>query len=292
MTGHPPWLRFQAYVVGLPKTGSTSLATIFGRYRSGHEWDLMDLVETGLARQRGDLTDDGFWRATGRRLDPPSLEMDSTTSHYLYADLLAERYPRAVFVHSVRDVGGWASSVLDMVLRKRLARRRLEIPYSRWESQYLAQMTEGRYDLDPASVENDSASLAPLVRYWAAHMARMPRVLPADRTVVVRTKDIPQRLDDLAALVGVPVETLRDDLAHANRAPLTFDRFALFADDEVEQAYRENCATTMADLFPAEHEAWSASRPSASTTDWDEYVAALDEWVADAIERHGQGVAH
>jgi hypothetical protein len=123
-------------------------------------------------------------------------------------------------------------------------------------------------------------------------MARMPSVLPADRTLVVRTKDIPQRLDDLAALVGVPVETLRDDLAHANRAPLTFDRFALFADDEVEQAYRENCATTMADLFPAEHEAWSASRPSASTTDWDEYVAALDEWVADAIERHGQGVAH
>lgn len=291
MAGHPPWLRFQAYVVGLPKTGSTSLATVFGRYRSGHEWDLMDLVETGLQYRQGDLDDVDFWHATGRRLDPPALEMDSATSHYLYADLLAERFPKAVFVHSVRDVGGWVSSVLDMVLRKRLARRLLDIPYSRWESQYLALMTEGRYDLDPTSVEDDSASLAPLMRYWAAHMSRMPTVLPADRTLVVRTGDIRHRLDDLAALAGVPASTLRDDLAHANRAPLTINRFSVFGDDEVQSAYDEHCSGIMAAMFPQEHAAWPISRPAASATDWDAYVAALEEWVADAVERHGQGAA-
>jgi hypothetical protein len=287
VTGHPPWLRFQAYVVGLPKTGSTSLATVFARYRSGHEWDLMDLVEAGLARQRGDLSDDGFWRAMGSRLHPASLELDSATSHYLYADLLAARYPKAVFIHSVRDVGGWVSSVLDMVLRKRLARRILDISYSRWESQYLALMTEGRYDLDPASVEDDSTSLAPLMRYWALHMARMPRVLPPDRTLVVRTRDIPQRLDDLAALAGVPVATLRDDLAHANKAPLTFDRFAAFSSDEVRDAYDEHCASIMATTFPQEHAAWTGARRTQPTPDWDAYVAALEVWVADAVEKHG-----
>src|SRR3989338_10209299 len=31
--------KFQAYVVGLPKTGTVSLAGIFGNYRSRHEFD-------------------------------------------------------------------------------------------------------------------------------------------------------------------------------------------------------------------------------------------------------------
>lgn len=289
MANHPPWLRFQAYVVGLPKTGSTSLATVFGNYRSSHEWDLMELVGAGLARQRGELSDAGFWQATRGRLDPPSVEMDSATSHHLYVDLLASRFPKAVFVHSVRDVGGWVSSVLDMVLRKRLARRLMDVPYSRWESEYLAVMTEGRYDLDPANVDDDGTSLAPLMRFWAAHMKQMPAVLPADRSLVVRTRDIGRRFDDLAALVGVPASSLREDLAHVNLAPVTFDRFAVLGGAEVQQAYDEHCAETMAKVFPEEHAAWPITRQSATTTDWDEYVGATMEWVTAAVKEYGEG---
>ena len=252
----------------------------------------MELVGLGLARQRGDLSVEDFWPRTGRRLDPPSLEMDSATSHYLYADLLAERYPKAVFLHSVRDVGGWVSSVLDMVLRKRLARRIIDIPYSEWESNYLSRMTEGRYDLDPSNTSDDSASLAPLMRYWADHMRSMPRLLPPERTLVVRTRDIAERLGDLASHVGVPTQTLRADLAHANRAPLSFDRFAAFATDEVRATYDNECASIMAELFPQEHAAWLPGQHDSAPTDWDVYVTALDVWVADAVARFGPGVAH
>lgn len=53
-----------------------------------------------------------------------TLELDSTTSHHLYADFLRDRYPRAVFVHTIRDVASWTTSLLDMVLRQRIARAR------------------------------------------------------------------------------------------------------------------------------------------------------------------------
>lgn len=291
MANHPPWLRFQAFVVGLPKTGSTSLATVFGNYRSAHEWDLMDLVASGLARQSGNLSDGEFWEATQGRLHPPRIEMDSATSHHLYADLLADRFPQAVFVHSVRDVGSWVSSLLDMVLRKRLARRLLDIPYSSWESQYLGLVTEGHYDMDPASVEPDQASMAPLMRYWAAHMTQMPKVLPPERSLVVRTRDIASRLDDLAALAGVPASSLRADLVHVNRAPVTFDRFAAFGGDDVHETYVEHCAEIMAEVFPEEHASWPRTRTSATTTDWDEYVAATMDWVAQAVRESGQAAA-
>lgn len=292
MAQHPPWLRFQAYVVGLPKTGSTSIATVFGNYRSGHEWELMRLVGAGLARSRGELTDAQFLAVVGDRLEPAALEMDSATSHYLYTDVLRERFPRAVFVHTVRDVRSWVTSLLDMVLRKRLARRLVDVPYSVWESQYLDMMTEGNYDLDPERTADDGSSVPALMRYWAGHMRQMADHLPADRSLQVPTREIHQRIADLAALVGVPAHTLRADLAHANRAPVQFDRFAAFDGPELRATYDEYCADIMASVFPVEHATWQADMAAhdagrVNSAGWDAYLADSLEWVQAAVAAHG-----
>lgn len=287
MSTHPPWLRFQAYVVGLPKTGSTSIATVFARYRSAHEWDLMPLVGLGVQYRTGEIGAEELWDRAGRRLDPPGLEMDSATSHHLYADVLAERFPQARFVHTVRDVRGWTTSLLDMVLRKRLARRMIDVPYSEWERSYLAYLTDGAYLLDPGSADDDRAAVVPLMRYWAAHVRDMAARLPADRTLVLRTRDIAHRTDALAALVAVPVESLRVDLSHANRAPLTLDRMGAFDSPAIRAAYDEHCADLMAALFPEEHAAWLGSAGRTTPADWDGYVADLTEWVAAAVAEHG-----
>ncbi len=293
MPNHPPWLRFQAYVVGLPKTGSTSLATVFGNYRSGHEWELMELVRHALARSRGDLTDKEFLRATGSRLAPPSLEVDSATSHHMYAEVLRDLFPHAVFIHSIRDVSSWVTSLLDMILRKRLARRLVDIPYSLCETEYLADMTERTYNLDPEDNATDQTSLAPLMRYWGVHMRRMAAVLPPGRTLRLRTRDIAARFPEMANLVGVPVETLRADLTHVNKTPLRFDRFTAFDSPELRAVYDEHCADIMAELFPDEHSKWINARVAPENRpiqDWDTYISALREWVAMAVKSSGVSV--
>ena len=162
MTVHPPWLRFQAYSVGLPRTGSTSIAALFGRYRTGHEWQLMELVGPALARRRGELGDEEFVRATGCRLVPPPLEMDSATCHHLYADLLGRLLPGAVFLLTMRDVRSWVSSFLDMALGQRIAFRLTGRPPSRWHDVYPPFLTEGVCDLEGRG--DDRAALPPLMR--------------------------------------------------------------------------------------------------------------------------------
>ena len=299
MPAHPPWLRFQAYVVGLPKTGSTSMSTLFGNYRSGHEWQLMELVGHALARRQGELTDAAFLQATGRRLVPASLEMDSTTSHCLYTDLLIQQFPQALFIHTARDVISWVSSLLDMMLRKRLARQIIQLPYSTWESGYLDLITEGNYDLDPYHRRDDRSSIAPLMRYWAAHMREMAGLLPAGRSLRVRTRDIdnPQQLQEIADFVGIPLSSLRTDLAHTNQAPLRFDRFKAFDSKVLRAVYDKECAGTMAELFPDEHLAWLAYSSGAvgertEVPDWERYQGAVLEWVVDAVKQYGPGAAH
>lgn len=292
MSVHPPWLRFQAYVVGLPKTGSTSVATLFGRYRSAHEWELQQLIESAIRRRNGELDDEAFLRATGERLVPASLEMDSATCHHLYADLLCDRFPSAVFLHTVRDVLSWTSSLLDMMLRKRIARRFIQMPYSVWERDYLASvMAEGTYVLDPDDAGDDRAALAPLMRYWAAHLREMAGCLPADRCLRVRVNDLQERLPEIANLVGLPVETLRTDLVHANRSPLRFDRCAAFDSDALRAAYEQHCADLMAEMFPEQHAAWVTHRQAPELLDWKTYLAEVERWVKEAVERHGPKVA-
>ncbi len=289
MAEHPPWLRFQAYVVGLPKTGSTSMATLFGNYRTGHEWQLMELLGPAMARRRGEVDDEEFLRSTGHRFVPPSLEMDSTTSHHLYADLLSRTFPHAVFFHTVRDVRSWVTSLLDMSLRKRLGRKLLGLGFSPVEIEYVASRTEGAYDVDRDDREDDRAALPPLMRSWAGHLREMAATLPPARTMRLRTRDIPRLLPEIAAHVGVPVSTLRADLSHANRAPHRFDRFAAFDGDELRAAYDVHCADLMADLFPEEHAAFVSRAPGGdgASLDWAAYVESVRAYATDAVARYG-----
>jgi hypothetical protein len=297
MPVHPPWLRFQAYAVGLPKTGSTSLATLFGNYRTAHEWQMRALLGPALARLRGELDDEAFLSATGRRFVPAALEMDSASCHHLYAEVLRDRFPAALFIHTMRDVRSWIASLLDMALRKRLAQRLIGLPDPAWSREYVAMLTGGAYDQDPDAPLEDRACLVPLLRYWAAQVRGMLDQLPGARSLHICTGDIGKRLPEIAGLIGVPVATLRADLSHANRAPIRFDRFAAFDSEELRAAYAADCADLMAEFFPAEHAAWQNRRPAGGSalvgaSDWDSYLAALQVWVAEAVRRHGASVAY
>jgi hypothetical protein len=267
---------------------------MFGRYRTGHEWQLMELTQAGLARQAGDLSEGEFLAAVTPRLTSPTLELDSTTSHHLYADFLRDRYPRAVFVHTIRDVASWTTSLLDMVLRQRIARARIGLPYSVWEEHYLSLVTEGTYDARPECIDDDHASLPPLMRYWAAHLRVMNEVLPPERTVRARTHELRTAAPQLATLVGVPVQTLRLDLSHANRNPLALDRFATFDSPALRDVYDEHCAEVMAELFPEAHERLfttpvdnSAARRAQAQQMWAQHHDRTTEWVVQAIALHG-----
>lgn len=286
---HPPWLRFQAYLVGLPKTGSTSIASLFAAYRTAHEWQMRRLLDIGLARLEGEVDDGQFWRLTTPRLTRPVLEMDAATCHHLYPDLLVDRFPKAVFVHTVRDVDSWLSSLLDMAMRYRFARTQLDIHYQPEEIRYIDLITAGGYDHTQDPGRPDTAAVVPMMRYWAEHMRLMSQTLPARRSLLIRTPDIAQRLPDLAALCKIAPETLREDRAHSNRAEHRFDRLAGFATAEVRRAYDQLCADIMARVFPEEHariSAWSGSDQS-----WDAHVAATRERMRWAVDTFGESVA-
>jgi hypothetical protein len=263
---------------------------MFGGYRTAHEWQMTELAGLGLLRAKGELNDAQFLTAAGARITRPVLEMDSATCHHLYAEVLRDHFPNALFVHTIRDVRSWVTSVLDMMLRKRIARTMLAMDYSGTEIDYLASMTGGAYDLHATPDTDDSAAVPALLRYWSAHLRRLAEALPSERTLRVHTSELGDSAAVLAGLVGVDPATLHMEVSHANRASIALDRMAAFDSSDVRETYDEYCAESMAEHFPVAHLRWQESAKVGavpSPSQWQRHYGATEVLIAESVRRIG-----
>jgi hypothetical protein len=271
-----PWLRFHAYGVGLPKTGSTSLAGLMGEYRAGHETWLDFLATAGVARARGEIDDAAFWATVKRRFVPLRAEMDSVTCHHLYADVLMEQYPKARFVVTYRDVRSWANSMLSMCTYVRRMPTEYQERRRGWIDSYGDWAGEGTIPFRTGLDDVDTAALPALMRTWATYMRRMPTVLPAGRTLWLKTSEITARAPELAEFLKIPADSLAMEAVHSNRTVATFDRFAIADRDEVDRIYAEYCAEIMAEHFPDEHARMLDRTVREDPSGWDAYLRRVD----------------
>src|SRR5690606_4852586 len=74
-THRPPRRRFRAYTVGLPRTGTTSLYTLFAAYRAGNEFMERQTIQHCVRRRRGDITEAAFRDYLRQRDREGGLEM-------------------------------------------------------------------------------------------------------------------------------------------------------------------------------------------------------------------------
>lgn len=216
--------RFHVVYVGLPKTGSTTLAEIFGRWRSGHEYRFEAVAER-LAAGAPPAELAAFLRA---RDEEAALEMDVATFHHFYADLLPSLFPSARFLFFVRAPRAWLDSCLNMMVRNRLRYGAAQVPA--WQVR-LGRLMFGAYEPDAfASPAALAGALPELVdrylTFWSSRTAAVLSAVPADRRLVLPTAAITGSFDRLAAFAGVPVTSLDPAAHHRNRGTDKVDLLA------------------------------------------------------------------
>lgn len=282
-----PWLRFHAYGVGLPKTGSTSLSAMMTNYRTGHEATLDQLAAAAVARVRGEIDDDTFWETVKWRFVPLRAEMDSVTCHHLYADVLHAQYPKAKFVATYRDVRSWVNSLLDLVTSaRRLPADRREIRRT-WRATYGVWIGEGTIPFDYDHEGDDTAALPALMRSWAAYMRHMPTVLPPERTIWIKTSELTARVPELAEFLKIPADSIAMEHVHSNKTATTIDRFAIADRDLVDRVYAEHCADIMAEHFPEEHARFLTRPQIDGVGAWSDYIDRVDTLLAERMQQMG-----
>ena len=214
-----PTRRFHLVGVGLPKTGTTSLAHLFQPFRWGDEFLFAETVERLIAWRAGKLDRDGTRRWLALRAEAGALELDSASFNHYFLDILVELHPTARFVYTRRDAVSWADSFLNMVLRHGTNHRGYRWP--EWQVE-LGRLMAPSFDPGQfTSPEHLRFALRPLAEellgFYARETARIEAALPPERSLVIATDGLSTSLDTIAAFAGLPRSALNAVGSHANR---------------------------------------------------------------------------
>lgn len=213
MPADPGARRFRAFGVGLPKTGTTSLSSLFGAYRTGHEHMVHEADAAIADRLEGRSSEEDLVAFIRLRDARGGLEMDVAGFHHFWIDRLVREFPDARFVWTLRDARSWLDSLLRYLLDDGprggafvgFGRRALGLPFDlpHRDRASRAQLWASLPD-----------HLEPMLRFWRLGNAAIARAVPRERLLVVPTARISDRIAVLAAHVGVEPEALRAERSH------------------------------------------------------------------------------
>ncbi|NVB36545.1 hypothetical protein G6O69_01785 [Pseudenhygromyxa sp. WMMC2535] len=239
--------RFQAFGVGLFRTGTFALCQLLRDYHVEHEFMLRESVEL-LSRWRAGEASAEELRAFVRARDEAGmLELDASGCNAWLIPQLSEAFPDSCFVFTLREVYGWVDSMINF-----LARRTQGMP-SRVHEFLLVQCglesfvgrLAGRDDLER---ELDVIAAA-LAGAWARHNAAILRELPPARSLVVHTDELGRAGPALTRLLGIPVAGGLEP-SQRNARPRTSLSLRTLERSRLEQIFAGPCQALMADQFP------------------------------------------
>lgn len=233
--------RFHAYCVGAPKTGTHSLAEIFGKhFRTAHEPEYRKQIERIVALKTGSENHRDFDRYLKEHDKRLGLEMESSHLIYFYIERLVKLFPKAKFVLTVRDCRSWLESWINYELAHpsligthesewlpiRDLRFKTEAPHAPQEK-VLAE--HGLYTLDG------------YLSNWADHNRVILATVPKERLLVVRTNEIGETLGRVADFLGVRADRLDPGGSHAYKNDKKFDILSKIDDVYLQRKLDLHC---------------------------------------------------
>jgi hypothetical protein len=189
------------------KTGTSTMASVFGAYRSAHECDAPRMKQVAARARAGQLDPARARHEMRRRSRKFGLEVDS--AHFLtpFVPDLADLYPDARFVVLIRDCFSWMDSLLEHWARVNRAAP---------EAVGTAGLADTGIRVTWATVSDQLRRAKPslglaaaLTKAWSSTNTRLLADAPADRTLVIRTDDLDAAGPRLASFCEVELATLR-----------------------------------------------------------------------------------
>jgi hypothetical protein len=213
--------RLRLINVSLPKTGTTSVAGLFRRYRSAHEFMFQQTAAAIHDHRRGRLDDAGLRRFVLARAAAGRLEVDSASFNHWYAGILAEAFPDARFLLLFREPRAWVESVLGQFWREYLTAGVEERPFPAWVRQ-IGELMAGSFE---PSLFRSREALRPalpqlvesLLRHWRQTHHGLLQVVPRERRLLIETAKFSDSLARLADFATVPLAQLDRSAAHLYR---------------------------------------------------------------------------
>ncbi len=242
--------KFQAYVLGLAKTGTVSLTGVFGNYWTDHEFDQWDTHQAIKKFQDGLISRNEFREYIIKREAMAGfLELDSAHFNRHYIDILAEEYPQAKFICLIRECHSWVNSFVNYFTMPE--REAIQSSYKRNGLPF--DLPRGDNEAKKELVRNFHKYIDGPLSFWADQYNEMLgklRKLPSERYMIIKTNELSIKIGDVASFIGIPADSLVGDRSHLNRAEYHIDILKKLDTNFLEEKFNKYCSPLMKEFFP------------------------------------------
>lgn len=242
--------RFHAYALGLPKTGTTSMKGIcIKSYRANHEPDKIRLINAQIAFQQHKMTEAEVMRFLRKRDRYLWLEMESSYATGPIVRIFARTFREARFVVTVREPLSWIDSAIQTGLERR--QRGLKIFAAQLFEATCCPRTPPVFSPEEQVLkDHDLYSLDQWLTTWTTFYKGVFETVPADRMLVIRTKNISKSVDRIADFLEVPASSLDASRSHLHKTRKTHGLLEQIDKEFLDAKVSEHCGD-LVDLYLA-----------------------------------------
>jgi len=215
------------------------------RYRAGHEATRPEAVSLMISRFNGQLTRQAAMHRLRRRDRALRLEMESSCLLAMFAEELSAAFPRAMFLLTVREPRAWLNSIMNQHLNVDLSGR----PSDELLRRLLYMPPGARYSRGEEELQR--LGLFPLSGYlegWSAHYSWVIDAVPAERLLVVKTEALSNSVEQLAAFMSIPPESIDQKRTHLHPSPCDHGVVGRLSPGLVEDKVGLHCESILARL--------------------------------------------
>ena len=255
----PAERRFHAFCIGTAKSGTHSIASMFNKfYKSAHEPDSHFMVGVILRKAMGLFSQRELSLFVKKRDERLQLEMEASNLNYYVLDDLLREFPEAKHVLTIRDCYSWLASAINHHLNglKDAEHWHLyrDLRYKAPDVKYAPQ--------EKVLKEMGVHPLEGYLIYWAAHNSRVLELVPKEKLLIIRTDEISNSAEKMAAFFGIPVGTLDTKQSHEFQAPRKFAVLSKIDPDFLEEKFTQSCRKLMDAYFPEfpSYKEWRAKK--------------------------------
>jgi hypothetical protein len=255
--------RFHAYCIGTSKSGTHSIARIFGRrYRVAHEPGYQQVIDMILDASSGATSQSQLAEFVRSRDSQLRLELECSHPIFHLLDVLLGEFDEAKFVLTIRDCYSWLDSQINSQLSY------IEGEHWRKFGEFKYQGVGARHAKEEQILAQFSLhTLDGYLSAWAFHNNKAITTIPRDRLLVVPTQDIARDMPKLADFLEVPLNHLKAARAHSFKGVRKFGLLSKLDEQYLEEKVNKYCRTLMDTYFPELENfgAWESARRFLST---------------------------
>lgn len=226
--------------IGNFKTGTVSLDGLLGQQLKGaHEPHAYLFARTWFKYAKGRISQDKWKEFLVRRSNALTLDFEASGFLTTEAPLLAELFPNAKFVLTIRDPESWCRSMLRHIIKNRT-----KLGYHYWEPvlrHWFTDQPEATSDkaeaywphaqhefpTEESSLKNqDLYPLKGLLDYWQQSNVQAIETIPEERLLILDTKKLSESIEQLAMFLNLEVQRLRAAKSHLHASLSSSDPLA------------------------------------------------------------------